>query len=84
MPATAEDASNNRDASKSSKAKHQLVGNQKNYDIVKQQEYSRVGSIIRDNSNIRNSTSAETATSGEASISREHAAERTLTGANTH
>jgi hypothetical protein len=37
-PATAGETSNNRDASKSSKAKHQLVGKQKNCDIVKQQE----------------------------------------------
>jgi hypothetical protein len=33
-PATAGETSNNRDASKSSKAKHQLVGKQKNCDIA--------------------------------------------------
>jgi hypothetical protein len=36
-PATAGETSNNRDASKSSKAKHQLVGKQKNSFIVKLQ-----------------------------------------------
>jgi hypothetical protein len=38
-PAAAGEASNNRDAIKSSKAKHQLVGKQDNCDKVKQQEY---------------------------------------------